>query len=92
MVGEVRRQFLAGVGTAYVEDRTGPGHPGAEPRRRALVLVLDDENRRAHSGTRSRSASQARAFASDGIRQSPRGESDPPAETFGPFGRAERLN
>ncbi|CAM5512649.1 hypothetical protein SALBM311S_06509 [Streptomyces alboniger] len=29
---------------------------------------------------------------SDGARQSPRGESEPPAETFGPFGMAERLN
>jgi hypothetical protein len=29
---------------------------------------------------------------SDGARQSPRGESDPPADTLGPFGIAERLN
>src|SRR5262249_37316596 len=28
----------------------------------------------------------------DGARQSPRGEREPPAETFGPFGMAERLN
>ena len=41
---------------------------------------------------RSISASQAVAPASDGIRQSPRGDSDPPALTFGPFGSAERLN
>jgi hypothetical protein len=32
------------------------------------------------------------ALPSEGARQSPRGESEPPAETFGPFGRAERLN
>ena len=30
--------------------------------------------------------------ASDGIRQSPRGDSEPPATTFGPLGSAERLN
>ena len=29
---------------------------------------------------------------SDGARQSPRGLSEPPVTTFGPFGRAERLN
>ena len=29
---------------------------------------------------------------SDGARQSPRGERDPPFDTFGPFGIAERLN
>ena len=41
---------------------------------------------------RSRSSSQAAALASDGARQSPRGDNAPPAETFGPFGIAERLN
>src|SRR6266567_3974268 len=47
----------------------------------------------AHFGTfRSRSSSQAAALESEGARQSPRGDSDPPAETFGPFGIAERLN
>jgi hypothetical protein len=35
---------------------------------------------------------QATAFPSDGARQSPRGESEPPADTFGPLGIAERLN
>src|SRR5918994_3775763 len=40
----------------------------------------------------SSSASHAAADASDGIRQSPRGESEPPATTLGPLGRAERLN
>ncbi len=44
------------------------------------------------SGTVWRSASQARAFPSDGARQSPRGESDPPASTLGPLGIADRLN
>ena len=38
------------------------------------------------------SASQAVAAASLGIRQSPRGLIVPPALTFGPFGRALRLN
>jgi hypothetical protein len=32
------------------------------------------------------------AVASDGARQSPRGDSDPPVTTFGPLGRADRLN
>ena len=41
---------------------------------------------------RSSSASQAAALASDGIRQSPRGDIDPPALTLGPLGSADRLN
>src|SRR6185437_9842147 len=41
---------------------------------------------------RSNSSSQTRALPSDGARQSPRGESEPPAATFGPLGIAERLN
>ena len=45
------------------------------------------------SGTSLRiSSSQIRAGRSDGARQSPRGESEPPWLTFGPFGSAERLN
>src|ERR1700761_1282256 len=40
----------------------------------------------------SSSASQMAALPSDGARQSPRGERDPPAETLGPFGIALRLN
>lgn len=45
------------------------------------------------SGTlRSISSSQMRADMSDGARQSPRGDSAPPADTFGPFGSADRLN
>jgi hypothetical protein len=45
------------------------------------------------SGTSRRtSSSQARADMSDGARQSPRGDSDPPAATLGPFGNADRLN
>src|SRR3954471_19589531 len=45
------------------------------------------------SGTcRRSSSSQTAAVASLGARQSPRGESDPPDPTFGPFGIAERLN
>jgi len=43
-------------------------------------------------GTFSRSASQTVALPSDGARQSPRGDSEPPADTFGPFGIALRLN
>ncbi len=40
----------------------------------------------------STSSSQALALASEGIRQSPRGDMVPPALTFGPFGSADRLN
>jgi hypothetical protein len=46
-----------------------------------------------YSGTFNRnSSSQALALPSENARQSPRGESEPLAETFGPFGMAERLN
>jgi len=38
------------------------------------------------------SSSHSRALPSDGARQSPRGDNDPPAVTFGPLGEAERLN
>ena len=45
------------------------------------------------SGTsRSISSSQARADMSDGARQSPRGDSEPPCDTLGPLGIADRLN
>ena len=54
---------------------------------RSLVLRLDDP------GTAGRPVvDQAAAVESDGARQSPRGESEPPEPTFGPLGRAERLN
>ncbi|MFY9628388.1 MAG: hypothetical protein WAK03_09600, partial [Methylocystis sp.] len=46
---------------------------------------------RAH-GILSRSASHALAEESLGARQSPRGESEPPELTLGPFGIAVRLN
>ena len=38
------------------------------------------------------SSSQMSGLPSDGARQSPRGDSDPPDEIFGPLGTAERLN
>jgi len=45
------------------------------------------------SGTpSSSSSSHTLAFASDGARQSPRGDKEPPEEIFGPLGSAERLN
>lgn len=44
------------------------------------------------SGTRSSAASQVTASLSDGARQSPRGESDPPDPTLGALGIALRLN
>src|SRR5437764_150763 len=43
-------------------------------------------------GTTFSSSSQTSGLPSDGARQSPRGDSDPPDEIFGPLGNAERLN
>src|SRR3954471_19603168 len=40
----------------------------------------------------SSSPSQTTASESLGARQSPRGDSEPPEPTFGPFGTQERLN
>jgi hypothetical protein len=45
------------------------------------------------SGTpTSSSSSHTLAFASEGARQSPRGDKEPPDEIFGPLGNADRLN
>ena len=44
------------------------------------------------AGTEFSSASQTSGLPSDGARQSPRGDSEPPEEIFGPLGSAERLN
>src|SRR5215471_773668 len=45
------------------------------------------------SGTpASSSSSHIVALASEGARQSPRGDKEPPDEIFGPLGSAERLN
>src|SRR5258708_956832 len=44
------------------------------------------------AGTFASSASQASALPSDGARQSPRGESEPPEPTFGALGATLRLN
>ncbi len=38
------------------------------------------------------SSSQTLAVASEGARQSPRGDNEPPDEIFGPLGKADRLN
>src|SRR5207245_8944804 len=43
------------------------------------------------AGTSSRLRSHASALPSEGARQSPRGESEPPEPTFGAFGTALRL-
>ena len=68
---------------------TGGRDDGCHGRRRGHPL--------AHSSTSSGSAafsSAIHAFAlpSDGARQSPRGDSEPTGDTFGPFGIADRLN
>src|SRR6267378_7945773 len=58
-----------------------------------LLRVRRPAVRPDQSGTFSRrSLSQTVASESLGARQSPRGESDPPEPTFGPFGMALRLN
>ena len=56
----------------------GPRHPRQ---------LLDELGQRRFS-----SASHTRALPSDGARQSPRGDSEPAGDTFGPFGIADRLN
>ena len=58
---------------------------------RAMVASLDHPY--SLSGTpASSSSSHTLAFASEGARQSPRGDNEPPDEIFGPLGSAERLN
>ena len=61
------------------------------PRDRLAARLVPDAAQ-ASAPKRSSSASQTSALPSDGARQSPRGDSEPPAATFGPFGSAERLN
>jgi hypothetical protein len=57
------------------------------------VLVSNLDAAYSLSGTPpSSSSSHTLAFASDGARQSPRGDNEPPDEIFGPLGSAERLN
>ena len=57
------------------------------------ALRVRIERRHSLSGTAaSSSSSQTLAVASEGARQSPRGDSDPPDEIFGPLGKADRLN
>src|SRR5262245_58726830 len=56
-------------------------------RREAVTFVY-----LAFSGTLSSSASQTSGLPSDGARQSPRGDREPPDDILGPLGRAERLN
>ena len=95
-VGAERRESLATTRRCLVDvlvDASGAGHA------RTLTAGLD---RRHHLSdavvgssvgiSRSISSSHVRADMSEGARQSPRGESEPPAETFGPLGSAERLN
>lgn len=62
--------------------------------REGLYLVCRILTKRVYAfGTfRSNSSSHALADASDGMRQSPRGDNAPPALTLGPFGIAVRLN
>jgi ArsR family transcriptional regulator, cadmium/lead-responsive transcriptional repressor len=55
-------------------------------------LVLDVDPAYSSGTLRSISSSQMRALMSEGARQSPRGDSEPPCDTFGPLGSADRLN
>ena len=58
----------------------------------ATPLALPDCSAQSAGTFFSMSASHTAALPSDGARQSPRGLNDPPCETFGPFGIADRLN
>jgi hypothetical protein len=81
---------LAQVGVAeHRAAEVGPGEP--RPAEGVGAVVLGG-HRQAPGISRRISSSQMRADMSEGARQSPRGDSEPPAETFGPFGSAERLN
>src|SRR5690606_36098494 len=72
------------------QQATGNGRVRPHPR---LFLLPASCCLLPHSGTfASSSSSHTRAVLSEGARQSPRGDSEPPVTTFGPFGRAERLN
>src|SRR6185503_7847743 len=67
--------------------------PEAVPREPGLLARLPARAEPgAVTGISFRSASQTAALPSEGARQSPRGESEPPEPTFGPLGRALRLN
>ena len=70
-------------GQVVGDDRRGEGEVGAAPG----TLIAQPCGTFASS-----SASQAAGPASEGIRQSPRGDIVPPALTLGPLGSAERLN
>src|SRR6185369_13825979 len=61
---------------------------------RAELKLFDARGvaRQSLSGTSARFSSQVDALPSDGARQSPRGESEPPDPIFGEFGTALRLN
>jgi hypothetical protein len=77
---------------SVLADLTDQREPGI-PLHDHLGDVEDDGLHRIGHGTfLSNSSSHSRAEVSDGIRQSPRGDSDPPRTTLGPLGRAERLN
>src|SRR5579864_400784 len=59
----------------------------------APIISLSKRRGYSLSGTpASSSSSHTVAWASEGARQSPRGDKEPPDEIFGPLGRAERLN
>src|ERR1700736_2077635 len=59
----------------------------------AVASRMAQPEPKSESGTLgSRSSSHTVATASLGARQSPRGESEPPEPTLGPFGIADRLN
>ena len=74
---------------------------GGEGKRHAEIVAAQGRAgyggfsfQRAYSrdGTSSSAESHASALPSEGARQSPRGESEPPEPTFGPFGIALLLN
>ena len=76
--GDVYRDYLANVG------RFVPAWGSANS--------VSSDAVQASGTSRSISSNQILADMSDGARQSPRGDSDPPCRYLGPFGSAERLN
>src|SRR5205085_3440943 len=76
------------------EERDSSDGRGRQPEQR-LVSGDHTQLRAGYSLSgmfRSSSSSHTAACESEGARQSPRGDSEPPEEIFGPFGSAERLN
>ena len=70
-----------------------PTHPSERRRGSRSPSSKINSSAQSLSGTTaSSSSSHTVALASEGARQSPRGDNEPPDEIFGPLGNADRLN